>query len=70
MRRAPETVEQLASRLGCSVETAAMFQRKPRTPKASTLGKLNLVGGREQLRARLDELPRPKNAHSAGGDWS
>lgn len=34
----PETLEELAARLGCSLDTARMFQRKPRAKKASALG--------------------------------
>ena len=32
-------------------------------------GKLALVGGREQLRARLAELPRVRNPYCALGDF-
>ena len=39
MSRPHETLADLAARLGVSEETAALFQRKPRDSKSSTLGK-------------------------------
>lgn len=62
-------LEELAARLGCSVETAALFQRKPRAKKGAALeeprgasARIAAISGRETVRADVAPIDVPRLA--------
>jgi hypothetical protein len=56
----PETLEETAARLGCSLDTAAMFQRKPRARRAAMLDQPR--GASARVAAMAGPAPEPAPA--------